>query len=1199
MSHTATTLTPQLALALPLHGIKLIEASAGTGKTYTIGNLYLRHVLAGHGVAQILVVTFTNAATEELRGRLRARLYQALQLLQNPQPTGDRFLDGLLEEVADDERRREMVNGLKLAVRSMDEAAIYTIHGFCQRALTDHAFNSGQPFDVSLSADDSELWHAALKDWWRRSVCTLSRRDIGLFSEALGTLDDFLKWQEPLRDNVDKTLLPVPSGDLPSCFAAWQSQEDAVQAIAELWQVRGPALREILLDSKALSRAATGPYHREKLHGSLETLDAWFAGGELLEPPEVFAILSAQTLHDKSTPKKRGTDPLLDDPFFVACQQLLDARQKICEQLRATALGEATAFAREQVQRVKRQTQVIAFHDLLTLLYEGLHGEQGDVLAHHLRQRFPFAMIDEFQDTDALQYGIFRRLYFDQADCGLTMIGDPKQAIYSFRGGDIFTYMRAKADAGDSRYSLDTNWRSVPGLVDAVNNIFTFRADPFIYSDAIDYQPVQAATAAEKGAPHEPLMAGSKAVAPLTLWRIPLNEKGKPQSKTQVQSQLAAITAAEIARLLADAQRGETRIGDTVLGAGDIAVLVRTSFEGEAVRKALQRHGIAAVSVGRDRVFQSAEAEALALLLQAVIQCNDRGHARAALGSALLCLDYTQMAATAFDEDHWLAWVDGLRELNRLWRQRGFMTMFQAMLQNLDIGAGLAVRDRAERRLTNLLHLGELLQQAAKIHPGMDALLSWYRQQMQNKADEEAELRLESDEALVKIVTIHKSKGLEYPVVFLPFLWACRETPLKGQLVRFHDEDKRAFLHAAVHADSPQLMLAERERLAEDIRLAYVALTRAQAKVYLAWGNITARGSRGSGATALGYLLHAVQMPNDLTLALPDAFSAGADLPADLARLAAATASIEVIDLPPLTVMDVAPAVQTPPPLVPADFTGRIASDWRVASFTALTRDIHQVHRGGSPRGEDPVLNFPAGSHVGSFLHLVLERLDFQADVETQVTTLAEQLAPRFGLDPERHHDTLQHWMHDVVDTPLDSQGLCLRQLANGQRLNEMAFDFAIGGVDIAALNARLQATAGQPLSPIEIDDFRGMITGIIDLIFEHDGRFYIADYKSNFLGGALGDYAPDNLRQAVLDRRYDLQYLLYALALHRYLRQRLVDYDYGTHFGGVYYLFLRGMRPASGPRFGIHFDLPDRDLIDWLDRQLFAQGTAPEANCE
>ncbi|MCF6209104.1 MAG: exodeoxyribonuclease V subunit beta [Gammaproteobacteria bacterium] len=1191
-------LDPQTTLALPLTGIKLIEASAGTGKTYTIGNLYLRHVLAGYGVGEILVVTFTNAATEELRGRIRARLYQTLQLLQDPPSGGDPFLDALRQRLAEESGQQAAIERLKLAVRSMDEAAIYTIHGFCQRALTDHAFNSGQSFDVNLSSDDSELWITALKDWWRRSAYELDPQDVTLLTDAVGTLDAFIRLQQPLRQAFEKTLLPQVDGGLPACFAAWRALVDEMRNIASEWQQRGAELQEILLTSKALKREKKGFYKEENLPAKFEILDDWFASDELQTLPDEFKMLAAATLEKNTKPSQLGKDPLLQAPFFVACQQVLDKRQKISEQLRSTALAESTAFAKQQVRQTKQQNQSMAFNDLLTLLHEALDGPQGPALAESLRQRFPAAMIDEFQDTDALQYGIFRRLYSDQPDCGLTMIGDPKQAIYSFRGGDIFTYMRAKADAVDSRYSLDTNWRSVPGLIEAVNAVFTFRADPFVYSEAIDYQPVRAATEAEKGASHRLLAEGGQAVAPLTLWRIPPDEKGKPPSKTQAQSDLVATTAAEIARLLSLAAHGEVTLGDRPLRPGDIAVLVRNNYEATDVRKALQLHGIAAVSVGRDKVFESTEATGLELLLQAVIQCNDRSHARNALASDLLGLSYNDMAQTAFDEARWLTWVDELRELNRLWRQRGFMSMFQALLQHLNIGRNIAALDNAERRLTNLLHLGELLQAASKTHPGMDALLSWYRQQMRDNADEEAELRLESDEALVNIVTIHKSKGLEYPLVFLPFLWACRAPKFRGELVAFHDEQKRAFLDAAVHADSLQLRLAEKERLAEDIRLAYVALTRAQAKVYLAWGHVATGGNRkcDSGSTALGYLLHPAQTPDDLTHGLPDAFGTGADLDADLTRLADITPCIELCDLPQASVDGSAVLSQTPPPpLAPASFEGAIASDWRVASFTALTRDIHQIHRGGSPRGEDPVLNFPAGSHVGSFLHLLLERLDFQADVETQVATLTKQLAPRFGLDPERHHDTLQQWMRDVVDTPLDTRGLCLRQLANGRRLNELVFDFAIGGVDIAALNTRLQAVANQPLAPIEIDDFRGMITGIIDLIFEHDGRFYIADYKSNFLGGALDDYTPAKLRQAVLDRRYDLQYLLYALALHRYLRQRLADYDYGTHFGGVYYLFLRGMRPASGPCFGIHFDLPDQALIDWLDRQLFA----PEANFE
>ncbi len=1184
-----TVLDPQTTLDMPLSGVRLIEASAGTGKTYTIGNLYLRHVLAGRGVGEILVVTFTNAATEELRGRIRARLYQTLQCLRRPAAGIDPFLDALLASLANADERQQAIDRLKLAVRSMDEAAIYTIHGFCQRALTDHAFHSGQPFEVELIDDDGELWLGALRDWWRHAAYELAEAEAALLSEAVGSLDAFIKLQAPLRQAFETTLLPSAEGGMAACFTEWQAFADRLRNIADAWRQRRGELLDILLTSAALSR---GPYKPAAIEVLGDELDAWAEAGDLFALPDEFRMVATGYLHEKSTKKKRGSDPSLDDDFFMSCQQILDQRHEITNRLRAAALDEATAFAGQRVQQAKQQGQRIAFHDQLTLLHQALHGKRNEALAEGLRRRFPVAMIDEFQDTDALQYGIFRCLYFGRANTALTLIGDPKQAIYSFRGGDIFTYLRAKRDAGEARYSLDTNWRSVPGLVAAVNAVFGEREDAFVYSEAIDYQHVQAATEA-MGKQHALFTENGQAVAPLSLWRIPRDEKGKPPSKTKLRGNMAQITASEIARLLTAAARGEALLGERPLRPGDMAVLVRDRHEAAAVREALRQRGIPAVSVSRDKVYQSAEARGLALLLEAVIRCNDRDPARNALASELLGLDYNDMAAIAFDEQRWLTWVDDLRELNRLWQQRGFMTLFQALLQRLDIGHSIAGGDNAERRLTNLLHLGELLQTASKTHAGMDALLGWYRQQLHDNADDEAELRLESDEALVNIVTIHKSKGLEYPLVFLPFLWGCSETRPDGKLTAYHDTQGRACLHAAIAADEQALCLAEKERLAEEIRLAYVALTRAQAKVYLAWGEVSVQGGRGSRAGALAWLLHPAQTPDDLNHALPAAFASGANLSADLQRLTEATPAIELCELPAVTDASPSLAGDASPHPATAEFSGRIATDWRVASFTALTRDIHQVHRTSSPRGDDPVLNFPAGSHVGSFLHLLLERLDFTAELTPQVTGLAARLAPRFGLDAERHHDTLQAWLRDVVETPLDEGGLRLRDIGAAQRLNELAFDFAIGGVDITALDARLQQTAGQPLAPIGIDDFRGMITGIIDLIFEHDGRFYIVDYKSNFLGGALVDYAPDKLRQAVLDRRYDLQYLLYVTALHRYLRQRLTDYDYGTHFGGVYYLFLRGMRPASGPRFGIHFDLPEQALIDWLDRQLFApEGT-------
>ena len=1185
-------LTPEATLALPLQGIKLIEASAGTGKTYTIGNLYLRYILEGRRVSELLVVTFTNAATEELRGRIRARLYGAMQQFMRGCSGDDPFLNLLLEDSGDEDKRQASINRLRLAVRCMDEASIYTIHGFCQRALTDHAFNSNQPFDIQLTSDDSDLWEAALKDWWRRSAYTLPDHDVVLFSQSLGSVDDFMQLQQPLRYSHGDILIPEVNAGSKELFNRWHALRTDLKELARDWGLRSSELGAILQHAKALGRGQKSSYYKNRIADKINVLNQWFSSDELLRVPEEFNILCTAELEKHSKPSLRGKDPQLKDRFFSACQRVLDSMQALQQDFRVAALREATAWCRQRVEQAKHENRSMAFHDQLTRLHAALQDPQRQqALADALRNRFPVAMIDEFQDTDAIQYGIFRALYHDHPETTLVMIGDPKQAIYSFRGGDIFTYMRARKDAGNCRYTLDVNWRSVPPLVGAINTIFGSRQDAFVYGDAIDYLPVRTASEEQRGKPHTLLLESSEAVPPLTLWRIPLNDKGKPPGKTAVTADLASSSAAEIARLIRGGADGSIRLGDKALKPGDIAVLVRTGFEGADVRKALQTHGIQAITVGRECVYESEEASGLLSLLHAIIRCNDREPARAALASSLLETDYAEIVGILTDEHRWLEWVDRLRELNRLWLKKGFMTMFQTMLNQLDIGQRMASRELAERRLTNLLHLAELLQQASRAHPGTDALLGWYRQQLHETKNEEAELRLESDDELVKIVTIHASKGLEYPVVFVPFLWGCRAPKHGKTLLAFHDAGHKPWLDAAATADSPHLKLAEKERLAEDVRLAYVALTRARAKIYLAWGKVTARNACDSGTTALAWLLHPVQTPADLAVSLPNSFRHQVDIDADLADLAQRSDHcIEIQPLPATTAgMTEAPNSPATAELTPAVFSGRIATDWRITSFSGLTRDIHQTAHGGSPRsGKDPVLDFPAGSHVGLFLHLLLEQLDFQGDIERQSSELTNELAARFNLDADQVRDTVVQWVRNMVDTPMNPQGLCLHGLSGEQRLNELEFDLSVHSVDIDALNQVLDSAAGQSLENIAVEQFRGMVNGIIDLVFEYQGKFYIADYKSNFLGGSLDDYLPDRLRQAVFDRRYDLQYLLYTLAVHRYLRQRLDNYRYSEHFGGVYYLFLRGMRPEHGPACGVFHDRPGEQLIEQLDSELF-----------
>ena len=802
-------------------------------------------------------------------------------------------------------------------------------------------------------------------------------------------------------------------------------------------------------------------------------------------------------------------------------------------------------------------------------------------------------MIDEFQDTDPTQYAIFHAIYHGQPDCAWTMIGDPKQAIYSFRGGDIFTYARAKADVGEQGlYTLDTNWRSVPEVVEAVNRLFSIRDDAFIYSDAIPFESINAADK-----PHDRLSEhGETDAAGLHLWHwVDEGEKFKPVSGGAAKPVINRAVAAEIARLIAGGRSGDILIGERPLRPADIAVLVRTHYESEELRAVLADWGVNAVTVGNDKVFGSDEADGLLALLRAVAAPTDRRLALTALASPLLGLDYSQIQQAGSDDRAWGQWCADLVELNRVWQQQGFMAQFQQLLQRLSIPQALAGQDNGERRITNLLHLGELCQQQARrasgANVGIDGLLHWMVDQIHHPEGDEQELRLESDAELVQLVTIHKSKGLEYPVVFVPYLWSCRLTD-KNEGVGFH-RDGRKLLDIGSDEQAENLFRAEKERLAEDLRMLYVAVTRARVRCYLVWGALGGQANNYR-KTALGYLLMNRQQPDDLDEASPDAAPKNTPPEAILARLAELTGHDEITgssladgadddSVRPLPVLDDGQQ------FFERRFTGTVASDWRVESFSSLARELPGQ---SVPRGipdADPALCFPRGSQVGSFIHGLFEELDFQADPEGQLSALIPEVAAHYGFDisAAQQRDLLS-WLPRVLATPLDGKGLRLSGIAASQRLNELEFDLSTSTVDIQALDRLLAEAAGHALPGIGADAFQGVVNGIIDLVFEHQGRYYLADYKSNYLGPSFSDYAGERLEHAMIAHRYDLQYTLYTLALHRYLRTRIADYDYDRHFGGAYYLFLRGMRPETGAGHGVYCARLDPALLQRLDKHIF-----------
>lgn len=1150
MTDTAESLDP---LRLPLIGERLIEASAGTGKTFTIAALYLRLLLGLGGeaaypraisVEELLVVTFTEAATEELRGRIRSNIHE-LRIACLRGESDNPLYSALLAEIAD---KDDAAKTLLLAERQMDEAAVFTIHGFCQRMLSLNAFESGMLFEQQLIEDESRLRYQACADFWRRHCYPLTR-------DIAAVIHDVWKGPRDLLKSLDRWLQgeapQLKSPPAPNETLAERHQQiiARIDSLKQQWREQVGEIEGVLensgLDRRKFNRGNQGKW--------MEKVNAW-AQEETLsyQLPDALEKFAQSFLLERT---KAGGEPPVH-PLFSAVESLLASSLTLTDLVLARAMVEI----RDAVAREKRRRGELGFDDMLSRLDEALRGDSGETLASAIRQRFPVAMIDEFQDTDPQQYRIFRRIWRRQPETALLLIGDPKQAIYAFRGADIFTYMKARGDVA-AHYTLDTNWRSSPGMVGSVNRLFSLSDNPFMFHE-IPFLPVKAA-AKNKGLR---FTVDAADVPAMNVWLMP----GDTVGSGDYQTFMAQLCATQIRDWLSAGQRGRALLwrGETSrpVQASDITVLVRNRLEAAQVREALQTLGIPSVYLSnRDSVFETLEAQELLWLLQAVLAPERENTLRSALATSMFGLTALDIENLNQDEQAWDALVEEFSEYRQIWRQRGVMPMLRALMTARHIAENLLATRGGERRLTDILHISELLQEAASQLESEHALVRWLAQHIAEPDSNAAsqQMRLESDKHLVQIVTIHKSKGLEYPLVWLPFIARFR----KQDQAFYHDRETFAAV-LDLGQDEASLELAEAERLAEDLRLLYVALTRAVWHCSLGVAPLSSRKSGNSDfhLSALGRLLQAGEAMD------------AAGLAARLADFCHGDIALQIpgeLDLTPWQ----APAA-TIPRLSARELQRRIADDWRVTSYSGLQQHGFSGGQDLLPRldvdaagvgevVEEPQLTphqFPRGAAPGTFLHSLFEELDFTQPVPEGWMAEKLQLS---GFDAQ-WAPVLTDWLGGVLKTRLPGPDIALNQLAARDKQVEMAFYLPIAQLLTAE---RLDALIRQydPLSadtpPLDFRQVHGMLKGFIDLVFRHEGRYYLLDYKSNWLGEDREAYTRPAMEQAMRAHRYDLQYQLYSLALHRYLRHRLADYDYDRHFGGVIYLFLRGMDGQEGGR--------------------------------
>ncbi|UXI68667.1 exodeoxyribonuclease V subunit beta [Tahibacter amnicola] len=1211
-------------MTFPLRGVRLIEASAGTGKTWTIAALYLRLVL-GHGCdgpllpPQILVVTFTRAATAELRERIRARLVEAAAVFRSGAAV-EPFLQALLATQSDAAARATAAARLELAAQWMDEAAIYTIDAWSQRMLSQFAIGSGSPFDFDLVEDESELIVEATRDYWRSEAYALDTHQAAWLVGTVETPDALAGLlRNALGRRTDNAQL---TGIDPSIPLGGSLREVMTAMAGSLHRHK----RECAAQVEALQAFLDGLVAAQRINGArlkpsrytewLSRLRAWAEDAAPVAPALTESAWERLTVDGIRNALK--DDGPVEWPAALAAVGTLRTAVAQCLDLQGVLVAHAVDRVRERIIAAKRRRATLGFDDVKRRLELAVSRDITGRLAVAIAAQYPVALVDEFQDTDAVQWRLFHGIYGNHPSAALLLIGDPKQAIYSFRGADIHTYLAARESAEQPRYTLSTNFRSTAPLVGAVNRLFEHGMQwpdgPFAFGAAghgLPFHPVDAAGRASA------LVIDGNPVPAMHLW---LHAPDDAPGKARYMDVMAAATTAEVARLLSLAAAGRCGFAAPAafapLRPADIAILVRDVGEARVMRAALDRAGLRSVYLSdRDSVYDTAEAADVLTWLGACAEPGEERRLRSALATATLDLPWSQLDALNHDEAAWEQQLERFRRYQQVWRSAGVLAMLTALLHEFDVPARCLARAGGERALTNVLHLAELLQEASVTLDGEGALVRHLRETIAGDvAGDAALLRLESDAGLLKLVTVHKSKGLEYPLVFLPFACNFREVgasgPRRTVWYAWHGADGR--LHLDVSLDEVSRRRADRERLQEELRLLYVAVTRASFACWIGVAALRMGNAKVSQLhkSAVGYLLKG-----------GEAIAAG-ELASLLARLAEGQSGM-VVGEPPGS-DGTRPQVPAPVTLALArPYRGAPPPRWWIASYSALRlAGSDSAHTPGEPetagqavlaeRVHDlvplaeaiseqlaPLAAFPRGAAPGTFLHGLLEWSAQQgfaqslSDTALLTQTIARRCQRR-GLAP--WIGALSRWMQYFLTVPLAcAEGtVSLAALPMTHYQAELEFWFEAAQVDVARLDrlvtqATLDAQARPPLEP---DRLNGLLKGFIDLVFCHAGRYYVVDYKSNWLGPDAAAYDAATLRQAILVNRYDMQYCLYILALHRQLRARLPDYDYDRHVGGAMYLFLRGVDTAG---HGVHRERPPRALIEHMDR-LFAGAGAADA---
>lgn len=1151
----------------PLQGLSLVEASAGTGKTYNITSLYVRAILEKNLLpAQILVLTYTEAATAELKMRLRQRLLESLQAIESGEGRGEHFLEALIKKPW-----KDAAGKLQNAINNFDEASIFTIHGFCHRLLSEYSLQFNVNPNFTVVADELQMLQDSTDSYWRNFVRSVDSPSEHFVLQYL--VEDGFTPEKLCA--IMKEIMNRPYANLVSGKYSYAQQIEIIEKIFKQFDVIKSLAQTDLEELKGIlySPELKKTKYRDNLKDDLwQTLNDFLNDdypriGDKDAVAKFGSIISSEV-------RKGATFPVLNiskaiDEFIELTNALRD--------LKSTFVIEATEQIQAHVEQRKLAANQYSYNDFLTLVEKGLKASPN--LAETLARLYPIALVDEFQDTDPIQYTIFKHIYHERENTALFMIGDPKQAIYGFRGADIYTYLSARKDVHPAQaYTLNYNYRSNAKMIGAVNEIFLQSHSPFLI-EGLEY-----GKALSPDNRNEKYLTYKNGDELKPMQAILLGEDDL--SKEDAEELVIEALVNEIMNLL----NGDYYIGNEQVRQKDIAVLVRNHRQGEKVQDRLRETGIKSVLKGTKSVFTTREAADMLTILQAAMKDFYEPGLRAALATDLIGKTADEIQQLAEDEKAWAEIVATFSEIKAKW-ERGIEPALEYLFQVFGIKKRLMQFTDAERRFTNVMHITELLAKAERenrLHS--NSLLKWMNRKVLDESTkiQEDEVRLESDENLIQISTIHAAKGLEYPIVFCPFLWEASKKKNKNEIFRFYENEK-------VHVDiNTGLLDADRlvdqhkdmkDEIRESTRLLYVALTRSATACY-----VFLPSYRDLRLSPISAVLGDKLVDEEITKTPSNSNFRYEELISQLH----ACRCIEVRSHEPYPIPATNESEVEEYYFEAQQFTRNDLNEfYRILSYSSIAKTKKEAddlaldydEEGAflvrsEPETERP--EFPKGAGAGTCLHNIFEEIEF-----TNPGKLNEIVKNNLRLSGFDEHltENAASWINRLLRHNLGIPDVGLANLESHQVLKEMEFHFPIRNLHIPNL-WKLVRGGDVQLSSQTQELISGYLKGFIDLIFEYGGQYFILDYKSNYLGSSPADYNSEALQAAIQASAYDLQYHIYIVALHRMLVQKLENYSYERHFGGVLYYFLRGAEEGS-PGSGVFFHKPEEDRVLELDEYL------------